>query len=269
MSKFIPNSFQVPNAVIDELMSVLSGADFKCYMLVVRQTTGWNKQKDAVSISQMMEKCSLSNRGVIDACEKLVELGLLTKSKGFRGMNVFSVNFDKVATCELSSHVNSAHSTCELTSQVPMNSAHTQNTTKQNTNTKNTNLTVSNARTKKTSEFDLLEQFGIEGDLASDFIKHRKAIKKPITDRVMKMLKTQADIAGIPIQLAVEIVLAATWQSFQADFTWRPIAAALGWRQFGNTTQQQQTNRAGEIQDTTGFAKGMTIEDGNGGTFKC
>ena len=115
----------------------------------------------------------------------------------------------------------------------------------------------------------MLEQFGIEGDLATDFIKHRKALKKPITDRVMKMLKTQADIAGIPIQLAVEIVLATTWQSFRADFVWRPIAAALGWRQFGNTTQQQQTNRAGEIQDTTGFAKGMTIEDGDGGTFKC
>ena len=264
MSKFIPNSFQVPNAVIDELMAELSGAEFKCYMLVVRQTTGWNKQKDAVSISQMMEKCSLSNRGVIDACEKLVELGLLTKSKGFRGMNVFSVNFDKVATCELTSPVNSAHSICELSSQIPVNSAHTQNTTKQNNNTKNTNLTVSNARTKKTSEFDLLEQFGIEGDLASDFIKLRKVKKAPITKRTMKMLQTQANIAGIPIQLAVEITLAATWQSFLASYSWQPIAAALGWREFGNTT-----NRAGEIQDTTGFAKGMTIEDGNGGTIKC
>ncbi|MDG6857184.1 hypothetical protein [Glaesserella parasuis] len=45
MSKFIPNSFQVPNAVVDELMSVLSGAEFKCYMLVVRQTTGWGISK--------------------------------------------------------------------------------------------------------------------------------------------------------------------------------------------------------------------------------
>ena len=145
-----------------------------------------------------------------------------------------------------------------------MNSAHTQNTTKQNNNTKNTNLTVSNARTKKTSEFDLLEQFGIEGDLASDFIKLRKVKKAPITKRTMKMLQTQANIAGIPIQLAVEITLAATWQSFLASYSWQPIAAALGWREFGNTT-----NRAGEIQDTTGFAKGMTIEDGNGGTIKC
>ena len=29
-SRFITNSFQVPNAVIDELMAELSGAELKC-----------------------------------------------------------------------------------------------------------------------------------------------------------------------------------------------------------------------------------------------
>lgn len=225
MSKFIPNSFQVPNAVIDELMSVLSGAEFKCYMLVVRQTTGWNKQKDAVSISQMMEKCSLSNRGVIDACEKLIELGLLTKSKGFRGMNVFSVNFDKVATCELTSPVNSAHSTCELTSQVPVNSAHTQNTTKQNTNTKNTTLTGSNAhagtKAKKSDDFEILEKFGIDGELATDFVKHRKALKCPITDTAIKGFEREAGKAGISLREAITIAIERGWKGFKADWQWR------------------------------------------------
>lgn len=261
MSKFIPNSFQVPNAVIDELMAELSGAELKVYLFVLRKTKGWNKADDAISVSQFMESCNLSNRKVIDACNKLVELGLLEQKTGRNKIKVFSV---KNYSCEESSVVKKVHSGSEESSLSVVKKVHTQNNTKQNNNNQNTNLTVSNARTKKTSEFDLLEQFGIEGDLATDFIKHRKALKKPITDRVMKMLKTQADIAGIPIQLAVEIVLATTWQSFRADFVWRPIAAALGWREFGNTT-----NRAGEIQDTTGFAKGMTIEDGNGGTIKC
>lgn len=219
MSKFIPNSFQVPNAVIDELMSVLSGAEFKCYMLVVRQTTGWNKQKDAVSISQMMEKCSLSNRGVIDACEKLVELGLLTKSKGFRGMNVFSVNFDKVATCE-------------LTSQVPMNSAHTQNTTKQNTNTKNTTLTGSNAhagtKAKKSDDFEILEKFGIDGELATDFVKHRKALKCPITDTAIKGFEREAGKAGISLCEAITIAIERGWKGFKADWQWRDEQPSSG-----------------------------------------
>ncbi|MDD2174496.1 replication protein [Glaesserella parasuis] len=208
MSKFIPNSFQVPNAVVDELMSVLSGAEFKCYMLVVRQTTGWNKQKDAVSISQMMEKCNLSNRGVIDACDKLVEMGLLTKSKGYRGMNVFSVNFDKIPTCEVSS-------------QVPVNSAHTQNTTKQNNNTKNNTLTGVNACEKKSEDLILLEKFGITEQLAKDFIVHRKAKKSPITETALKGFQREADKAKIPIQQAIAISIERGWRGFNAGWDWQ------------------------------------------------
>ena len=260
---FIPNSFQVPNALIDEVVADLSGAELKCYLFIVRKTVGWNKESDAISISQFMSALKLSNKTVVDACKRLAELGLILQKTGVRNTNIFSLNLCKNFTSEENSHVKKVQATSVKTSQDPVKKLHTQSNTIKN-NITNTNLTVSNARTKKTSEFDLLEQFGIEGDLATDFVKHRKALKKPITDRVMKMLKTQADIAGIPIQLAVEIILATAWQSFQADFTWRPIAAALGWREFGNTT-----NRAGEIQDTTGFAKGMTIEDGNGGTIEC
>ncbi|WP_394815278.1 replication protein, partial [Pasteurella multocida] len=54
-SKFILNSFQVPNAVIDDLMSQMSGAELKCYLAVIRKTKGWNKEEDAISITQLME----------------------------------------------------------------------------------------------------------------------------------------------------------------------------------------------------------------------
>ena len=217
------------------------------------------------SYQYIADHCEVSRRSVISHIEELIKMGLVEKksrkNQDGSSSNLYILRFEKDGEKTSLPSENGSLPPSENISPI------TNHSINQSIN-HNTNLTVSNARTKKTSEFDLLEQFGIEGDLASDFIKHRKAIKKPITDRVMKMLKTQADIAGIPIQLAVEIVLAATWQSFQADFTWRPIAAALGWRQFGNTAHQQ-TNRAGEIKDTTGFAKGMTIEDGNGGTFKC
>lgn len=223
-NRFIPNSFQVPNAIIDDLMSILSGAEFKCYMLVVRQTTGWNKQEDAVSISQMMEKCNLSNKGVINACDRLVELGLLTKKTGYRGMNVFSVNFDKIPTCEVSS-------------QVPVNSVHTQNTTKQNNNTKNTTLTScinahasepekisalpkKKSSAAKNSALALLAEFGITGQLAEDFIAHRKAKKAPINETALKGFQREADKAGIPIQRAVEIAIERNWQGFKANWDW-------------------------------------------------
>ena len=34
MSKFIPNSFQIPNAFVDEVMFALSGNAVKAYLLV-------------------------------------------------------------------------------------------------------------------------------------------------------------------------------------------------------------------------------------------
>lgn len=115
MSKFIPNSFQVPNAVIDELMAELTGAELKCYLYVLRKTKGWNKESDAISVSQFMEACNLSNRKVIDACNRLVALNLFEQKTGARGVKIFSV---KNFTCEESSLVKKVHSTSEESSQV-------------------------------------------------------------------------------------------------------------------------------------------------------
>lgn len=138
MSRFIPNSFQVPNAVVDELMAELSGAELKIYLFVLRKTKGWNKEADAISVSQFMEACNLSNRKVIDACNRLVELGLLTQGIGSRGTKIFSV---KNYTCEESSLVNKVHSTCEESSLVTSEvSSHTKYQVKNTT--KNTNIKI-------------------------------------------------------------------------------------------------------------------------------
>ncbi|MDY0667419.1 replication protein [Pasteurella multocida] len=103
-SKFIPNSFQVPNAVIDDLMSQMSGAELKFYLAVIRKTKGWNKEEDAISITQLMEVTGLSNRKVIDACNSLVEIGLLNQKTGARNTKIFSINWCKKFTSEESSH---------------------------------------------------------------------------------------------------------------------------------------------------------------------
>ena len=41
---FIPNSFQTPNFVIDEVMHLLSGAEFKVYMFAIRHVYGWRNE---------------------------------------------------------------------------------------------------------------------------------------------------------------------------------------------------------------------------------
>ena len=55
MGEYTPNSFQVPNIVVDYWMRVLPGLDYKCLNLIIRKTRGWNKDADAIAISQFKQ----------------------------------------------------------------------------------------------------------------------------------------------------------------------------------------------------------------------
>lgn len=142
MSDFIVNSFQLPNSVVDELLADLTGAELKCYLYVLRKTKGWNKEEDAISVSQFMKVTGLSNRKVIDACERLVELGLLEQKIGSNKIKVFSVKDYKASSSEESSLVKKVHSGSEESSLSVVKKVHTQNNNINNT-TKNNNTSSS------------------------------------------------------------------------------------------------------------------------------
>ena len=227
MSKFIPNAFQIPNSVIDELLAKLTCAELKCYLFVVRKTKGWNKESDSISVSQFMEVTGLSNRSVITACESLVEMGLLERSGGERKLNTYSVKaFDFSETGEKSSSVKSGENfseTGEKSSSDLVKKVHTQNNNKNTIQNTNTNLTVSNAHARKTSKsaVEILEQFGITGQLAKDFIAHRKVKKSVITETVLNGFQREADKAGIPLVEAITISIERNWQGFRASWNWQ------------------------------------------------
>ena len=75
--------------------------------------------------------------------------------------------------------------------------------------------------TQKSESEMLLEQFGITGQLAKDFIAHRKAKKGIINQTQLNRLQKQADKAGISICEAVEICIERNWQGFNASWDWR------------------------------------------------
>ena len=75
--------------------------------------------------------------------------------------------------------------------------------------------------TQKSESEMLLEQFGITGQLAKDFIAHRKAKKGVINQTQLNRLQKQADKAGISICEAVEICIERNWQGFNALWDWR------------------------------------------------
>lgn len=96
MSQFIANSFQVPNALIDELLCKISGNACKVYLLIVRKTRGWNKQSDRISFSQIRELTGIGSNTTIDkAIDELLQLKLIKVSSGNQKIsNKYSLNDD-------------------------------------------------------------------------------------------------------------------------------------------------------------------------------
>ena len=234
MSKFIPNAFQIPNSVIDELLAKLTCAELKCYLFVVRKTKGWNKESDSISVSQFMEVTGLSKKSVITACESLVQMGLLERSGGERKLNTYSVkafdfsesggkstpiksgvNFSESGgkSTPIKSGVNFSESGEKSTPDL-VKKLHPQN------NNKNTIQNINKKNTKK-SESDLLAEFGIVGQLAEDFLKLRKAKSAPITETALKGFQREAAKAGISLSDAITIAIERNWRGFSASWNWR------------------------------------------------
>jgi hypothetical protein len=71
---------------------------------------------------------------------------------------------------------------------------------------------------KKPTELELLSEFEIDGDLANDFIKHRKAKYAPITKTALSGFKRESELARMPIQEAVRICIERNWQGFKAEW---------------------------------------------------
>ena len=207
--------FIFPNSIIDELLPELSHSELKCYLCVLRKTKGWNKEEDAISVSQFMKVTGLSNKAVISACESLVDREILERKSGDRNTGIYSIKTYKTTTSEKSSLVKNFPATSEKSSPVTSEkSSHTINNIKnniQNTNKKNT----------KKSVLDLLADFGITGQLADDFITHRKACKAPITETALKGFQREADKAGIPLAEAITISIERNWRGFKSEWDWR------------------------------------------------
>ncbi|RSE33402.1 replication protein [Acinetobacter junii] len=90
MSKFVPNSFQIANAFVDDAMYKISDASVRIYILIVRKTRGWTKESDALSLRQL-EKLSKKSRPTVCKClSELEEVGLIKKHHQSKYGNVYS-----------------------------------------------------------------------------------------------------------------------------------------------------------------------------------
>ncbi|HHF4004431.1 helix-turn-helix domain-containing protein [Haemophilus influenzae] len=109
--------------------------------------------------------------------------------------------------------------------------------------------------TQKSESEMLLERFGITGQLAKDFIAHRKTKRGAISETQLSRLQKQADKAGISICEVVEICIERNWQGFNASWDWRdeklrPDSPHLG---------QSHPNKPKFDDTQTGWSAGMNF----------
>jgi len=76
----------VPNEIIDEHLSELTGAEIKILLAISRKTIGWHKDTDWICNQQMMDITGLSKKTVIMTISSLIFKGLIVQDrKGGKG----------------------------------------------------------------------------------------------------------------------------------------------------------------------------------------
>ncbi len=245
--KYIPNSFQIANAVVDDFLCRMSGNAWKCYAVIVRKTTGWQKEIDYISVSQFKNLTGIkTDVTVADALKELVELNLIASVKRHGQVTGYRINMPEP------SPKNWVHPKNGATPKnwgvlppenggttTPKNWGSTKHTTKP-TNTKHTisasaaadaplsaeppesGKRAPAAKAKKTgrhaSELALLAAHGITGQVAADFLQVRKAKRQPLTETAMKLLAADAAKCGMTALQAVEYAIGNGWASFRAEW---------------------------------------------------
>lgn len=79
---------QVPDAVFDELLTILSGAELKVLLYIIRRTFGFKKTSDNISINQIMHGITTHEGEVLDRGTGLSKDAVTRASKGLVAMGV-------------------------------------------------------------------------------------------------------------------------------------------------------------------------------------
>ena len=163
------------------------------------------------SVAALVKKCSLSDRGVQKCLAELQGMGFVTKKMRSGHSTVYVVTPEPRSPLptnhvhpEPCSPPNVVHPTPERGS--PRNVIETK------VKTKGKHITPQDGSNS------LLKTFGIDGDLAKDFIAHRKAKKATVTKTVLDGFQREADKAGISIADAVRISIERGWVGFKAEW---------------------------------------------------
>ena len=189
------------------------------------------------SYQYIADVCEISKASARTHIDALIEMGFISKkarkNKDGSSSNLYILHLGNGMPAD------STGMPADSTGGMPADSTITYHSINQSSNLK---------KTKQKSAVVLLAEFGIGGQLAEDFIAHRKSKKATITETVLKGYLREADKAGIPLAEAIEISIIRNWQGFNANWDWR-----------GTATHSKYQPKSTQFADDGTWAKGKVI----------
>ena len=73
---------QLSHSIVDDIMPIVSPAEFKIIIFILRKTRGWQKALDTLSLGQIQEGTGLSKPTIANAITRLVGEGYMVKIDG-------------------------------------------------------------------------------------------------------------------------------------------------------------------------------------------
>lgn len=216
MSQWIPNSFQMPNALVDSgVLAKLKGSSLAMYIFIVRKTRGWQKNSDSISISQFVEFTGYGKDAVLSGADKLVEIGLIKRVDYQNKPALYVLNDmpDDVLVGESEKTTAENPHAEKTTGGVGKNDC-----TQSENPTHNNNIKTTNTKTN-IYKFDFkseLKKLGAEDQLIQDWLLVRKNKKATNSETAFNIFEKELSKSGLAINDALTVCISKSWAGFEA-----------------------------------------------------
>lgn len=272
MSQFTPNSFQVPNAFVDEVMRDIGDVSAKLYLIICRKTRGWYKEFDSISLSQFQEFSGKSRPTVTKAIAELLQVGLIIEGEPTIHGNSFKLNDDCVVGWKMffASKESLPHETPSKKSLLVKKFTYASKESlpllvkilyTQKTLSKDT---LQNKKINKKSKGDSGQPVSekpnsfepktielpenVNRDLWIQFSEMRKAMKKPLTENAVKLILNKLIGFGPSANQSLENAIIGNHQGVYEPKPHFPVnqnQPPLERRRFGNQANQNEMRTVG------------------------
>lgn len=262
MSSFIPNSFQVPNAFVDEVLCQIGDVAAKLYLIICRKTRGWYKEVDSISLSQFQKISGKSRPTITKALAELIQVGLVIECESTVHGNSFKLNDDCAVGWMLkvpgkkSLLVKKFNHASKKSLLVLVKNLYTQKTLSKDTlqNKKINKKSKSESekpKAEKPNAFDAKPvelPVNVNRDLWIQFVDMRNSIRKPLTENAVNLLIKKLVGFGDQANQSLEASIIGSYQSVYPPKQQTSVQnqQPMQRRRFGNQVDSNQMRTVGE-----------------------